>query len=502
MELGQGVVKTGPCTGDNAIDLEPKSTFVNGTNGSGIYYLSSIKVSGIPASCHGRDFRLSFYDSNAGSSALPIFSYFGENNRVATVYNNAGYFQPGFQSSGTEVSSSSGAFTLTFKTPLALATNVTKATLETDFHKDWAEASFSSSWYHTCAVTSTGAAKCWGYNNVGQLGYNNYTQTQVVPGSSVIGLGSGVIQISAGVDSSCALLITGTVKCWGDDSYGQLGNGAGGASPRPVDVSNLSGVSAITSGFQHTCALLRSGGVKCWGRNGDGQLGNNTSTTGATTEPVDVSGLSSGVTAIGAAHFHTCAVLRTGEAKCWGRNGNGQLGNGSKAQALIPVAVTGLSAPAIATAGGEDFNCILLASGRVQCAGRAYEGQLGFGGTSTDRLSDWPNPVTVSGITTAVAISAGRRHACVLLSTGAVRCWGINGNYQLGINNTTQQNTPVEPSGLSSGVRQISASLEHTCAVLSAGVIPKCWGQRANGRLGNNTNSGSSQTPLAISGIP
>lgn len=491
--FAQSVSETAPCTGDNEITVIPKSSFVNGSDGGGTYYLSTVQVSGLPTSCDGKDFSLSFYDSVTASSALPIYSFFGENNRVATVYNRVGYFAQGFQSSGTEASSDSGSFTVTFKTPVALATNVAKVTLESADHKDWAEASFASTHYHNCAVTRTGAAKCWGYNYNGQLGDNTNTQTNT-PGL-IPSLSSGVIQMSAGYDFTCALLNTGKVKCWGADGNGQLGNGAGLASKVPVDVSNLSGVSAITSGYDHTCALLKTGGVKCWGWNGYSQLGDGTTAD----RPAPVDALSSGAISIGAGHYHTCAVLSTGDVKCWGRNSNGQLGIGTTSTSGSGN-VLNLGAAAIATAGGEDFNCILLATGSLQCAGRAYLGQLGFGGTTVDRNTDKVNLVTVSGITTAVAISAGRWHACALLSTGAVRCWGTNGNYQLGDNTTTQRNTPIEPSGLSSGFRSISASLEHTCAVLSTGAA-KCWGQNANGQLGQNSYA-TGKTPGDVLNIP
>ena len=198
----------------------------------------------------------------------------------------------------------------------------------------------SAGLYHTCALLSTGAVKCWGYNQYGQLGDNS--QTQRLTPVDVSGLSSGVTAISAGIYHTCALLSTGAVKCWGYNVYGQLGDNSKTQRLTPVDVSGLSsGVTAISASGYHTCALLSTGAVKCWGYNPYGQLGDNSQTNRLT--PVDVSGLSSGVTEISASFFHTCALLSTGAVKCWGGNNFGQLGDNSQTQRLTPVAVSGIS---------------------------------------------------------------------------------------------------------------------------------------------------------------
>ena len=142
------------------------------------------------------------------------------------------------------------------------------------------------------------------------------------------GLSSGVAALSAGSEHLCAMLSTGSVLCWGANLYGQLGDGTNMLKTTPTAVSGLSsGVVALACGTSSTCAVLSTGGVKCWGLNNYGQLGDGTIINRLT--PTAVSGLSSGVAAIAAGIYYTCALLLTGDVKCWGSNGNGALGTGT-----------------------------------------------------------------------------------------------------------------------------------------------------------------------------
>jgi alpha-tubulin suppressor-like RCC1 family protein len=161
-----------------------------------------------------------------------------------------------------------------------------------------------------------------------------------------------VAAVSAGGWHSCALTTSGGVKCWGLNAHGQVGDGTRTSASLPRDVIGLtSGVAAIAAGGSHTCALTTAGAVKCWGRNAEGQLGDGTTTESLT--PVDVVGLSSGVVAIAAGGYHTCALTAAGAVKCWGDNGYGAVGDGSYADRSAPVSVTGLNSgvAAIATGG-------------------------------------------------------------------------------------------------------------------------------------------------------
>jgi hypothetical protein len=195
---------------------------------------------------------------------------------------------------------------------------------------------------HTCALTSAGGVKCWGSNYFGQLGDGTTTDRHTPV--DVSGLQSGVAALAAGFGHTCALTSAGGVTCLGWNAYGQLGDGTTIERHTPVDVSGLqSGVAALAAGDFHTCALTSAGGVKCWGRNEYGQLGDGTTTD--RNIPVAVSGLASGVVALAAGEAHTCAVTNDGGVQCWGDNSSGQLGDGTTTVRITPVAVVGFGAP-------------------------------------------------------------------------------------------------------------------------------------------------------------
>ncbi len=342
---------------------------------------------------------------------------------------------------------------------------------------------------HTCALLTTGGVKCWGWNYYGQLGDGTTAQRSVPV--DVVGLGSGVAAIAACYLHTCALTTINGAKCWGWNEYGQLGDGTTTSRSTPVDVVGLgSGVAAIAAGEEHTCALLTTGGVKCWGRNRDGQLGDGTTSPRIT--PVDVVGLASGAAAVAAGYFHTCALLTTGGVKCWGGNWFGQLGDGTTTDRSTPVDVVGLGSGAAAIAAGEVHTCALLTTGGVKCWGYNGYGQLGDG-TRTQRST----PVDVVGLGSgAAAIAAGGSHTCALLTTGGVKCWGRNEYGQLGDGTTTQRSTPVDVVGLGSGTAAIAAGYGHTCALLTAGGV-KCWGADHYGQLGLGTTIFSA-TPIDV----
>jgi len=254
-----------------------------------------------------------------------------------------------------------------------------------------------------------------------------------------------VMALTAGAMHTCVLLEAGTVQCWGENSFGQLGNGMTTAHATPVEVSRLRGVTALAAGANHTCALLATGTVQCWGENSFGQLGSETSTEFRAT-PAEVIRLRE-VTALAAGANHTCALLATGTVQCWGGNFAGQLGDGTSTGRVTPAEVRQLRG-VTALAVGFGHACALLATGTVQCWGENAFGQLGDG--TSGQLGDGTSekfrttPVEVVGLRGATALAAGRHHTCAVLETGTVVCWGGNAFGQLGDGTTTNRATPTE----------------------------------------------------------
>ena len=347
--------------------------------------------------------------------------------------------------------------------------------------------------HHTCAVTKGGAAQCWGDNGSGQLGDGSMTDSPVPV--NVSSLGSGVSAIVAGLNHTCAVTTGGAAQCWGSNGFRQLGNGSfTSISPVPVDVSGLgTGVSAIAAGYYHTCVMTTDGAARCWGYNAYNQLGDGSYTHAPM--PVDVTGLGSGIIAIAAGYSHTCAVMSGGALRCWGGSSKGQVGDGRSANRTVPTAVRGLGADTLAIAAGYRHTCALKADGTTQCWGSNSFGQLGDGST-TDRFVG----VTVSALTDVIAVAAGSSHTCALTSVGAVQCWGDNRAGQLGDGSMTTSLVPVTVSGMSSGVREISAGSNHTCAVMTGGAA-WCWGENGNGQLGDGSATNASPVPVNVSGL-
>ncbi|MEP7121711.1 MAG: hypothetical protein ABJE95_12405 [Byssovorax sp.] len=347
---------------------------------------------------------------------------------------------------------------------------------------------------HTCAVAATGAVKCWGNNQYGQLGNNTKTGSPVPV--DVVGLDSGVLSLSASYDRTCIVNSAGGVKCWGANANGELGNDTFGDSAVPVDVVGLSGgVLAVSAGYTHTCALTEKGGVKCWGKNEHGQLGNSTTTDSLV--PVDAVGLSSGAVSVSAGKRATCAVTTSGAVKCWGFNDNfGQLGNASMADSAIPVDVKGLSSGALGVFAGDEAPCAILGGGALRCWGWNYYGQLGDSMPSNSTV-----PVDVIGLSAGVvAVSPGYDHSCAITAAGGVQCWGWNLYGQLGVGSGVVNNAvPTDVNGLTSGVLSVSAGVEHTCAITTAGNV-KCWGDNTSGQLGNNSSKASDE-PVDVIGF-
>lgn len=318
---------------------------------------------------------------------------------------------------------------------------------------------------HSCALVSGGRVACWGRNQSGQLGDGSTT-----PRSSptwVEGLGEAS-SVAVGQLHSCARLKDETIACWGDNSYGQLGDGTTTSSEKPVAVAGLSGVRAVAAGNYFTCALLKNKTVQCWGLNANGALGHGGEENSST--PVAVSTLNS-VQALSLGAWHACALLDDQTVQCWGQNESKQLGGGITAShSLVPVPVMGLR-DVVEVSTQHEFSCALLKEGSVRCWGRNWDQQLGNSSASAEN-----GLVTVKGVSRARSITAGEFHACAVLEDETVRCWGSERKGVLGngVLSYEARGTAFQFSSLK-GVLRVEAGRESSCALLRSGAV-QCWG--------------------------
>lgn len=339
---------------------------------------------------------------------------------------------------------------------------------------DPANEEIAAGYGHTCAVTTGGGLRCWGANVEGQLGNGTATDVAVPGVVDVSGLASGVVAVAAGGFHTCALTSAGGVKCWGDNLYGQLGDGANADSSTPVNVSGLSsGVIAISAGWSHTCALTSEGGVRCWGHNHFGWLGDGTTTDRNT--PVGVTGLSSGITAIASGTLHTCAVRSGGGVTCWGY---GQSDDPTVFTSHVPVDVPDLGAGVIAITASLDRTCALTIHGGITCWGPNYAPPPG------ESLPERMYALDVSRLAGVAAVASSESNVCALTIGGAVACTGRS---------RVLEAVPA----LAEGARGIAVGGQHACASKSGGAVV-CWGSNVGGQLGSITRCQTTSIPVAV----
>jgi E3 ubiquitin-protein ligase HERC3 len=381
---------------------------------------------------------------------------------------------------------------------------------------------------HNCALFSSGAVKCWGINAAGALGLGDTVSRGKAPGQMgdalpFVDLGTGrrAVALSLAYYSSCALLDDGSVKCWGQNDGGQLGQGDTsnrgdepgemGDALLPVDLGRKA--TAIAAGEDHTCAVLDDGNVKCWGRNANGQLGlgdtlNRGDTSGSMGSALPYVNLGSGrtATAIAAGSYHTCAFLNGADLKCWGSNSHGELGLGDSMSRggaatnmgnALPAVDLGTDLHARSMTLGDYYTCALLDNPNgVKCWGSNSFGGLGL--AETGNVGDAPNEIGnalpwLNLCTPPREIRTGpvSWHTCALLD-GGLACWGDNEYGQLGLGDTVSRGRGAGQMGcglpyvdVGTGLHAIDVAVGtvQTCALLDDASV-KCWGDNLAGNLG------------------
>lgn len=346
--------------------------------------------------------------------------------------------------------------------------------------------SISQGGMHACAVVVSGAVYCWGYyNGSGSHGTGDFLSSPTP--RQVVGL-TNAVQVSAGHDHTCARTSAGAAFCWGEGQGGRLGNGSTATRNTPVAVTNMgSGVTHIAAGAGSTCAI-RNGAAFCWGGGFAGKLGNNS--TADSSVPVQVSGLTSGVTDIDVdIGMHSACAVHNGAAKCWGYNASGNLGEGTNTERRTPVQVVGLTSGVTSIDAGSSHVCAVH-NGVPKCWGANGSGQLGDG-TTTGRTT----PVSVQGLPgTASKVGAAGSTSCALTTAGTMHCWGAAA--RLGTGASSNSPVAVAVSGLGQTVTSMAVGNMSNCAVLADGET-RCWGTRAASGTAATT-SGAEPLPQPI----
>ncbi|HEX4423009.1 MAG TPA: hypothetical protein VH165_34065, partial [Kofleriaceae bacterium] len=364
-------------------------------------------------------------------------------------------------------------------------------------------------------VQSSDGLRCGGYDGLGQLG-NGIRTTQVIP--EPIAKLTNVSALSSGDSYTCALVtasdMTHGATCWGENDFGEVGDGTFTGRPLPTNVSELGPVQKIVTGGGHACALRTDGTVWCWGANDHGQLGDATFETRGSARPVaasaDMNGLAigtlSGVIDIAAGRGHACAILTGGAIKCWGQNNDGQLGSGDTNDQGAPVdvkeIVDGLTG-AVSIVAGDLHSCATDGKGKVWCWGAGFAGQLGHPAGMGMPPQSSAVPVAVVGLggatDTVDQLSAFGDFSCAHVATAnTVWCWGAGDDGELG-NNTYTSN--VKPQQVPGSFLQVAAGGIHACAITTDGMV-ECWGGSYLGQAGVGYDSYNTPTPLpGLSGV-
>lgn len=344
---------------------------------------------------------------------------------------------------------------------------------------------------HSCAVRNDGVVLCWGDNSQGQLG-DGTRSTRAVAGP-VTGLAAPAIAVSVGPSSTCVVLAGREVRCFGSNGHYMLGTGGAWLQTIPADVAGLPApVTTIAAGWLATCALA-GGRAYCVGDNGRGQLGDGTRESRGTAQPVP---FASDVRAVDMHSTHACGVVASGGIGCWGAGEWGQLGNGTAADSSVAVSVVGLPGGANRVATGERHTCALSMDGTVHCWGQGASGELGNGFTSSSLT-----PVQVLGLSGIARIDAGNGFSCALHTNGALSCWGSNQAGTLGDGSSAQRAYPVEVFGIGRNARALSAGEFHACAVLASGEV-RCWGSNSRGQLAESPHQASWRSrPVPVLGL-
>ena len=323
--------------------------------------------------------------------------------------------------------------------------------------------------------------RCWGYNNYGQLGLGNTATTPIPPLNNIL---RNVSQISAGQMFTCVVMqFTNGVRCWGDNSVGQLGDNTTNTRFTPPSFDVITGVLQISAGGNHVCVVMvLNNGVRCWGSNNQGQIGDGTPFNRLVPDSVD---LISSIAMVSCGQGHTCVLSLQGGVKCWGSNDYGELGDGTTTSRVRPP-LNDFMTGVVQVACGLSHTCAVTTNTGVKCWGKNDYGQVGAGTVSRGR-----NVTVVPGVINVrkLILTPSTDETCVIIQSnttnGGLLCWGANINGQVGLGNKLPQNSP--PANLTIVNVTFASTGEASACAVSNGAV-RCWGDNSFGQLGVSTS--------------
>lgn len=354
-----------------------------------------------------------------------------------------------------------------------------------------------------CGVASSGAAYCWGHEATGELGNGDVATHRASP--TLVSGGLVFTQVSTSGDYSssyvhaCGLTPAGAAYCWGDNVFGELGDGTTQSTTVPVPVTGGHVFTSISAGSLFTCGVTASGTAYCWGDNTRGELGNGV-VGGKSLVPVAVQGAQfTSISAGGAYYPFACGVTLSGQVVCWGNNAWGTLGDGTQDNAATPIPIASAGTFTQVSAGYYTA-CAVAVNGDAYCWGNGKSGELGQV-PLPDSCIFGPNtcsttPTLIPGGVQLTQVSVGAGHVCGTDAAGAAHCWGDGSDGALGDGSNASHPTPSLVAG-GHVFSSVSAGAFHTCGIAQGGAA-WCWGYDGDGALGRGTFGGSSAVPVAV----
>ena len=334
--------------------------------------------------------------------------------------------------------------------------------------------------FHTCAIRTTGTLWCWGSNSFGQLGSGTTVDIQ---SPTQIGDENDWVSLSADQNYVCAIKTNGTLWCWGSNANGHLGDGTTATRLSPNQVGTSTSWREVSVGDIHTCAIQSDDSMWCWGNNTVGQVGDGTTSTRLS--PVQIAG--SNWKSVSSGGSFTCATKNDTSLWCWGTNNSGQVGDGTTSTRFSPVQITGSNWNQVSTAGAS--SCATKNDLSLWCWGNNSYRQLGDN-TTTTRFS----PVQLSG-SNWINVEVGNLEACATSSNGEIWCWGNNASGIVADGTTTPRPAPTSTAA---GFQWMKLSMidTHACGI-STNASLYCWGENSSWQIGDETNQGR-LSPTAV----